>query len=124
MKKILIVEDEPDVAAYLSTLLTDNGYLTITAEDGKQGYEKAASEKPDLITLDISMPKESGVRMYRDMQENPNAAHIPVVIVTGISDEFKRFINSRKQVRPPDAYFEKPIDKEKFLEVIKKLTNS
>ena len=124
MKKILIVEDEPDVAAYLSTLLIDNGYSTIIAEDGKQGYEYVLREKPDLISLDVSMPKESGVRMYRDLQENPATAGIPVVIVTGISDEFRRFITSRKQVKPPDAYFEKPIDKQIFLDAIKKLTNS
>lgn len=124
MKKILIVEDEPDVAAYLSALLTDYGYSTTLAEDGKQGYEYVQKEKPDLITLDVSMPTESGVRMYRNLQENPDTAKIPVVIVTGISDEFRKFIHTRQQVRPPDAYFEKPIDKEKFLETVKKLTNS
>ena len=114
-RKILIVDDEPDVATYLTTLLEDNGYTTITAADGKQGMAAARAEKPDLITLDISMPEESGVKMFRQLQDDPDTKDIKVIIVTGISADFERFIRSRKQVREPDGYFEKPIDQQKFL---------
>ncbi|NQS98784.1 MAG: response regulator [candidate division Zixibacteria bacterium] len=117
-KKILIVDDEPDLVAYLQSLLKDNGYDTVTAEDGKEGMEKARSEKPDLITLDISMPEESGVKMYRELQDDPATANIPIVIVTGLSSDFKRFLEHlerKKQISPPAAYFEKPIDKEEML---------
>ena len=117
-KKILIVDDEPDLVAYLQSLLKDNGYDTVTAEDGKEGMEKARSEKPDLITLDISMPEESGVKMYRELQDDPATANIPIVIITGLSSDFKRFLEyleRKKQISPPAAYFEKPIDKEEML---------
>ncbi|MBZ0263509.1 response regulator [bacterium] len=120
-KKILIVEDEPDVSSYLCTFLEDHGFETVTAENGKEGYKKVQSEKPDLVTLDITMPEESGIRMFREMQEDKALAKIPVIIVTGVSREFERFISNRKQVRPPDGYFEKPIDKEEFLAAIHKL---
>ena len=117
-RKILIVDDEPDVVTYLTTLLEDNGFATITAVDGREAFATAKSDKPDLITLDISMPEESGVKAYRQLQGDAITKDIPIIIVTGISADFERFIRSRKQVDPPAAYFEKPIDPEKFLKTI------
>ncbi len=120
-RKILIVDDEPDVTLYLKTFLEDNGFVTITAENGKKGLELALSEKPDLITLDITMPEESGVRMYRDLQANEATSAISVVIVTGVSGEFQKFIKTRRQVAPPAGYFEKPIDRDALLAKIKEI---
>jgi len=120
-RKILIVDDEPDVVTYLETFFNDNGFVTVTAADGKDGFAKAKAELPDLITLDISMPEESGVRMYRQLQDEATTKAIPVIIVTGISADFERFIRSRKQVREPDGYFEKPIDKEALLAKIQEI---
>jgi CheY-like chemotaxis protein len=120
-KTILVVEDEPDQIAYLDTLLKDQGFAVITAADGREGFEKAKANHPDLITLDISMPEESGVRMFRDLQEDPATANIPVIIITGVTHDFKRFIETRKQVRPPQGYFDKPLDREKLLVKINEL---
>ncbi len=120
-RTILIVDDEPDVVAYLTTLLEDNGYQTITAKDGKEAVEIAKKQKPALISLDISMPEESGVKAYRELQDAAETKDIPVIIVTGISADFERFIRSRKQVDPPEAYFEKPIEPEKYLEKVAEL---
>lgn len=117
-KKVLIVDDEKDVLTYLKTLFEDHGYETVLAEDGKAGMEKARTEKPDLISLDISMPEESGVKMFRDLQDDEELASIPVVIITGLSSDFKRFIDyleKRKQLKPPAAYFEKPIDRDDLI---------
>ncbi len=123
-KTILIVDDEPDVAAYLQAVFEDNGYQVVLASNGKEGFEKAKAEKPDLITLDITMPEESGVRMYREVYGDPETSSIPVIIVTGVSHEFKRFIETRKQVPPPAAYFEKPIDREALLAKAAELLNT
>jgi len=120
-KKILVVEDEPDVMTYLVTFFEDNGFNVITATDGKVGFEKAKTENPDLISLDITMPEESGVRMYRNLHENSSTKDIPVVIVTGVSGEFKSFIESRKQIDPPAGYFEKPIDRDAVLAKVKEI---
>jgi DNA-binding response OmpR family regulator len=120
-RKILIVDDEPDVVTYLETFFNDHGFTTITAQDGKVGFAKAQTEHPDLITLDISMPEESGVKMYRQLQGDPSTKEIPVIIVTGISSDFERFIRSRKQVRPPEGYFEKPIDNEELLKKVQEI---
>lgn len=123
-KKILVVDDEPDVQKYLQTLLTDNGFDVITASNGKECLLKAKSEHPDLITLDISMPYESGVRAFRDLQENESTKNTPVIIITGITGEFQSFISSRKQVYPPVDYFEKPIDRVKLMESVNRLLAS
>jgi CheY-like chemotaxis protein len=121
LKKILIIDDEEDVRTYLSTFFSDNGLSVISAVDGKEGIEKAVTEKPDLITLDVSMPEESGVRALRDLQNNEVTKNIPVIIVTGVSSDIKRFIESRKQVHPPEGFFEKPIDRDELLKKVKEL---
>ena len=120
-KTILIVEDEPDEVAYLKALFTDTGFAVISAVNGQDGFEKAKAQHPDLITLDISMPEESGVRMFRDLQGDPDTADIPVVIITGVSHDFKRFIETRRQVHPPAGYFDKPPDREQLLAKINEI---
>jgi len=126
-KKILILDDEPNVVAYLETLLQDNGYDTVSAGDGREGMEKARSEKPDLITLDISMPEESGIRFYRELKQDPDLAGIPVVIVTGVTgyggkpEDFQKFISSRGKVPPPEGFVPKPIDRDELLKGVTSL---
>ena len=123
-KTILVEDDEPDVVAYLQMLLGDSGYDVLTAANGKEGFEKAKHGNPDLITIDITMPEESGVRMYRDLHQDAKTAHIPVIIVTGVSHEFKRFIETRRQVPPPAGYFDKPIEREEFLGKVKEILHA
>lgn len=120
-KKILIVDDERSVISYLNALLKDNGYETLTASNGKEGYAKAVSEHPDLILLDITMPEESGIRMFRQVNENAETAGIPVFIVTGISHDFKKFIENHSPVGKPAAYFDKPVNKEELIAKIKEV---
>jgi CheY-like chemotaxis protein len=120
-RTILVVEDEPDQVAYLDALFRDHGFAVMTATNGREGFEKAKTHHPDLITLDISMPEESGVRMFRDLQGDPATSNIPVIVITGITHDFKRFIETRKQVRPPQGYFDKPLDREKLLAKINEL---
>jgi CheY-like chemotaxis protein len=120
-KRILIVEDEADEVSYLRVLFEDNGFAVITAANGQEGFEKARSQHPDLITLDISMPEESGVRALRDLQGDPETSAIPVIIITGVTHDFKRFIETRRQVRPPAGYFDKPPDREQLLKKIREI---
>ena len=123
LKKILIIDDEEDVVTYLSTFFSDNGFITISAADGKEGLQKAEAEKPDIITLDVSMPEESGVRALRDIQNNEVTKNIPVIMVTGVSTDIKRFIESSRQVHPPEGFFEKPINRDELLKKVMELLN-
>ncbi len=131
-KKILVLDDEPDVVTYLVSLLEDNDYITVSAADGVEGMEKVKSEKPDLITLDISMPEKSGIRFYREIKADPDLKKIPVVVVTGVEStqdggtgkDFERFLSTRKQVPPPDAFIMKPIEEAELLNTLKKLLSA
>lgn len=126
-KKILILEDEPDVVTYLTALFEDHGYATESARNGQEGMEKAKAAPPDLITLDMSMPEKSGVRFYREIKGDPVLSKIPVVVVTGVTgyggnpEDFRRFLETRRQVPPPEAFIAKPIDREELLRVVREL---
>ncbi len=128
-KKILVVDDEPDVVTYLTTLLEDNGYNVISAVDGNEAMGKTRSEAPDLVTLDISMPEKSGVKFYREVKGDAGLKDIPIVIVTGVEStqdggtgkDFERFLSTRKSVPPPDAFIQKPIDEAELLGALKRL---
>jgi len=123
-KKILILDDEPHVVTYLETLLNDNGYETVSAPNGKAGMAMAKSEKVDLVCLDMSMPEQSGVRFYRNLKDDPELSSTPVVIVTAVTgyggdpEPFEKFISTRKQIPPPEAFLSKPIDQQEFLDTV------
>ena len=126
-RKILIIDDEPHVVAYLEMLLQDAGYATVSAGDGKAGLEKTRQEMPDLICLDITMPEQSGIRFYRNLREDAELANVPVVVVTAVTGKggdpapFKEFLSSRKVVPPPEGFFSKPIVREDFMAEVKRI---
>lgn len=126
-KKILVVEDELDMRTYLSTLLETNDYEPVVAKDGQEGMQMVREKKPNLVILDILLPKESGVKMYRELKTDDNLKNIPVLILSAISK--KTFTHSQKvldefkgkSVPEPEAYIEKPPDSDELLETIGKL---
>ena len=121
-KTILVIDDEPDILTFISTVLADAGYEIVSAGDGEEALEKLQAITPDLITLDITMPNRTGVRLYRDLRESERWKEIPVVIITGISADFRRFISTRRQVPPPEGFVPKPIDVELLLNEVSRLT--
>ena len=120
-KRILIIDDEQDIRIYLSTLLGDQGYETVQAKDGEEAMQKVQAGTPDLITLDISMPEKSGIRFFREIKTDDRWKHIPVIIVTGVSEDFKKFITSRHQVPAPEGFVSKPINQEEILNLVHSL---
>ena len=121
-KRILIVDDEQDIRTYLSVLLEDQGYETLQAKDGEEAMQKVQAEPIDLITLDISMPEKSGVKFFREMRTDDRWKHIPVIIVTGVSEDFRNFISSRHKVPAPEGFVSKPINQEEILNLVRILT--
>ncbi|MBU1124441.1 MAG: response regulator [Candidatus Omnitrophica bacterium] len=88
MKKILYVEDEPNQIMLVQARLEQNGYQCIAAEDGEIGLKKAIEEKPDLVLLDIFLPKMSGFEVCRLLKQNPETKDIPVMILTASGVEY------------------------------------
>jgi len=118
---ILIVDDDEDVVAYLKTVLKDHGYHPISTTAGDEVLNLAREHRPDLICLDISMPPPTGVRIYRDLRDDPELKTIPVIMVTGVEREFEDFIKTRRQVPPPDGYHRKPFDVDELLATVRKI---
>jgi CheY-like chemotaxis protein len=103
-KTILVVDDDPDALDFFVTVLEDNGYATVSARDGNEALDRIGEGLPDLVTLDITMPEKSGVGVYRKLKEDEGLKSIPVIIITGVSDDFRQFISTRRQVPPPEGY--------------------
>lgn len=117
-KKILIVEDESDPKRFLELLFNENGFETATASDGKEALEMVKSFKPDIVTLDIIMPEQSGVKFYRDLKKDAQYEKLPVIIITGVSPYKDLFKRDFATMPKPFAFIEKPIDSEVLLKKV------
>jgi two-component system alkaline phosphatase synthesis response regulator PhoP len=117
-KRVLVIDDDQDVLAYLETWLSDQGFIVETAHDGNEAFDKLKANKPDLITLDIVMPQKTGVKFYREIKKSKEYANIPVIIITGLQSEFENFISHRRSAPPPDGYISKPFEQEELLKTI------
>ncbi len=118
-KKILIVDDEADVRTYLEVLFQENGYETAVAADGDEAMPKVHEFKPDLISLDIIMPRESGQKFYRTLVKDAEFGKTPVIICSGVTRYKELFSRDHKTMPKPFAFIEKPIDKGELLGKIK-----
>lgn len=83
-KKILVIDDDPEIVKYLVSLFQDNGYQALAAYDGVQGFDLAMKEKPDLITLDMDMPQRDGTMFYVKFRKEPALDGIPIIVISGI----------------------------------------
>jgi CheY-like chemotaxis protein len=110
-KKILIIDDDPVIVKYLQAVFSDNGYLTCTASNSREGLEVVRKETPDLITLDLEMPGEWGPRFYRKLRKDPALKDIPVIVISGIDGDHA--------VKGALAFVSKPFDPEKIIGIVK-----
>ena len=127
-RSALIIDDEPDVAAYQARILSDHGWYVHIALDGEQGLALALDETPDVILLDLMMPGgRGGLNTFMELRKNPNLKSIPVVFVTAFPepdpDDEHSFLGRQKRQRP-DAYLEKPVDPETLLATLDHLTST
>jgi CheY-like chemotaxis protein len=117
--KILVVDDDPDTREFISTVLTDSHATVVEAKDGVEALEVARRERPDLVTLDITMPEKNGAEVYAEMRQDDELRSIPVCIVSG-QPELRNLIYQRV-VPAPDGYLDKPIHEDKLLLSVKKI---
>ncbi|MEW6443812.1 MAG: response regulator [bacterium] len=123
-KTVLVVDDEPDVRLFLRTVLEDAGFDVMLAANGKEALERVTEKKPDVISLDLVMPKMSGLKFYKYIQKNPDRADIPVVVITAHArDEFgKGDLAKIEAVRPQAGrmrVLEKPVQPEAYANAIR-----
>ena len=144
-KRVLVVDDDENTVKFLSVALQENGYEPIGAYNGKEGLEKIEAEKPDLVILDVMMPKKTGFVLFKQLCRSEEYKDLPVIMLTGVTevladldaqseDTHERPYDSLrealrktiKQMRDeglvkPDMFIDKPIDPELVISKVKKL---
>ena len=126
-KNILVVEDDLHMRVFITTVLETSGYNATATKDGQEGIRKVKEDRPDLIILDVMMPEEGGISMYRQLKTDNQLKDIPVVVLSGVESE--TFLHSLKMMSTglrdplpdPEAYVEKPPKAEELLNVVQKL---
>ena len=117
-KKILIIEDEENLVELIKFRLETNGYDVSVALDGEKGLEKILEIKPDLVLLDVRMPKMDGYEVCRRAKSNPELSDIPILILTAQAHDSE--VNKAMESHP-DAFLSKPFEPEDLLRNIKEL---
>jgi len=126
-KKVLTVDDDPDIISFVVTVLEENDYIPLEANNGEEALAKIRQEKPDLVICDVLMPRQSGIKMYRELKTDDSLKNIPVIILSGITR--RTFLRSQEaltefggqNVPEPEAYIEKPVSPEELAEIIQKV---
>ena len=125
-KKVLIVDDDPDVRLFNATVVEENGYTPIEAANGEEGLALVKKDPPDLVLLDVLMPKQSGIRLCRELKTDKSWTGIPVIMLSGVAK--RTFLRSQKAltefgdkpVPEPESYLEKPVEPDELAREIKK----
>lgn len=120
-KKVLIVDDEEDVLIYLSALFREHGFDIVTAVDGKNALLNAKAERPHVITLDITMPEQSGIKTYRTLKNEDELKDIPVIFVTAIGDSVAVIKKQLEGYPAPEGFIGKPIEHDKLIQMARNL---
>jgi CheY-like chemotaxis protein len=143
-KRVLVVDDDENTRRFLTVALEENGYEAVTAEDGDDGYKKIEEQIPDLILLDVMMPKKTGFSLFKQLRRKEEYKDIPVIMLTGVAgvleeddamaegDTFESpFDSLREGLRRgiakmreeglirPEQFIDKPIDPEELIEAVK-----
>ena len=121
---VLVVDDEPDIVTYLTTILEDNGYRTRSAGDADSALSEMRARPPDLICIDIMMPRRSGLSLYQQLKTDPDLKDIPAIVISAFSrledftgQKFRRLFPD-ESVPGPVFFIEKPVNVEHFLDTI------
>jgi CheY-like chemotaxis protein len=125
-KRVLVVDDDPDVRLFNTTVLEENGYSPEEAVNGEEALQAIRAAPPDLVMLDVLMPRQSGIRLYRTLKTDPALKAVKIILLSGIARA--SFLKSQQAltefggqpVPEPEYYLEKPVDAEVLAAAVKK----
>ena len=122
-KRILIVDDDPDLVEAVSMLLEAAGMEPLAAYGGVEGLEKARNEEPDLIVLDVMMPDKDGYAVARELAKDAKLSEIPLIMLTAVVDHIgdTHYSHADGKDLVADDYFQKPVDPEALVQRITEL---
>lgn len=123
--KVLVVDDEADVRQFVQAVLEDDGYEFIFAEDGEAAVQAAREQKPDVVIMDVQMPKKNGFQAFYELRSDESTKSLPIIMLTAVaertgikfdSEDMGDYLGSE-----PDAYIDKPIEPEMLRETVKNI---
>ena len=117
-ERILIVDDEPDIVQNLKFILEKRDHKVLTAYNGLEALKKAQNERPDLILLDLMLPKMDGYKVCRLLKFDERYKHIPIIMLTARTQESDKSLGEETGA---DRYVTKPFDTKELLTIIKEL---
>ena len=143
-KKVLIIDDDENIVKYLSLALEKNGYEAVGAYDGKEGFDKVGETRPDLIVLDIMMPKRTGWVVFRQLRGDESLKSIPVMMLTSVAEVLdaeegtsatdepeyeglrgvvRKAVQQMREegLEKPEMFVDKPVDPHDFIEKVRSL---
>lgn len=144
-KRVMVIDDEESTVKFMTILLSENGYETLSASDGRIGFEMLKEHDVDLIVLDVMMPKKTGFVLFKQLKKDERLRDIPVLMITGVAasladlddqseDTFERPFDSlreslRKTIKEmretgevkPEMFIDKPVDPEAFIKRVREL---
>jgi CheY-like chemotaxis protein len=126
--RVLVVDDEPDIREFLADVLGDAGFEVATADDGDAALASIRERRPDLISLDLVMPRKSGIRLLHELRRSSDWSRIPVLIVSGHAhDEPIRAdlasVLAESSLVSPASFLEKPVTPRSYLETVCRMVN-
>ena len=147
-KQVLVVDDDQNTVKYLSVVLSEHGYDPVCAYDGNEGLQKIKQAAPDLIVLDVMMPKKSGFVLFKQLKTDEQYKDIPILMLTGVSgildeleshkeetfekpydslrEALKKKIQEMRQegLIRPEMFVDKPVDPDAFIAKVQQLIGS
>lgn len=120
-KQVLVIDDEPDMTSYISSILEGYQYTVRTANSAHEAEEMIGKNRPDLILLDLMMPGRTGIQLFSRLKGDERTREIPLIMVTGIKDKLNidwRDVVSRLKARVPEGFVEKPIEPVQLMKVV------
>ena len=124
--KLLVVDDDPDILDAITTILGTQPYSIDTARDGVECMDKVREDTPDLIILDLLMPRKDGFAVVRELRQNPRYAKVPILILTSVREDASRRRYELETGLAMDVqdYVEKPISPMELIDRVKSLLES
>jgi CheY-like chemotaxis protein len=126
---ILIIDDDADTRTYMSTILLRGGFRVRMASDGDEGWRMIQEERPDLILLDMMMPRKSGLQVLRQIKTGSPGQGVPVIVITGVGQmtgvDFYQYLAGQEggaEIRP-DEFIEKPVKPDRLLKAVRSYLN-
>jgi CheY-like chemotaxis protein len=121
VKKILVVEDDPVNQTILSDFLAANGYETVAASSGPEGVERFESDSPDLLLVDIQLPRKNGFELLREIKSRPDGKSTPILLMSAVYNDRDQSSRTIQLGTLADGYLSKPFDLVQLLAQVRQL---